>query len=509
VPPNQYRSAAEAVAQQWEEVVAQIAEVDDAWRGPASLRLLARLLSQREALAAAYPALISIDQALSEFAQVIALAKAGVAPAEPPPGSGVTIGPDGTVHVADDTDAATRRRGAAVAAAVARALDLADRADGEAAGRLVDALDGFDPARQRAPAYVPLPGTAPDLVTAWWTALSPDERRWEVAQDGVALTTLDGVPADARDQAARFLLYRQRAALRQRAAGLRAPGGGGVPDPVRRAELAGLKERLDGIAATLARLDADGSPRAYLLRLDPARDDVIVAVGDPDRAANVVTYVGGVGSGLSAAGAELPWLDAIAAAGDTAAPTAQTSGVGWIDYAAPPTLGAATTDRAARGAEVPLAAFEQGLRTTHDGAPAHDTMLGYSYGSTVVGATARDADPRVDDIVLVGSPGADVDSAAALHVAPGHVWATRAANDAIGFAVSPAGRVLGLLGIGPPAAMWFGTAPTSPAFGAHVFASDPGSFWHPGRAHEAYFDPGSTSLANIARIVTGDGADVT
>jgi uncharacterized protein YukE len=499
----EYRSAAATVAEQWGEVVAQVAEVDDAWRGQASERLLARLLAQRDALAAAFPALISIDQALSEFAEAVTLAQAVLATVAPPPGSGITIDIDGTVHVASAGDPTTWAHGAAaVTAGVVRALDLATRADAEAAARLAVAVAGFDPARQRPPAYVPAPGTTPAAVAAWWAGLSADERRWEVVQDGVALTALAGVPADARDQAARFLLYRQRAALRQRAAALRAAGAAG------RGELASVDAALDGVGATLARLDADGGPRAYLLRLDPGHNDVVVSVGDPDRAGSVVTFVGGVGSGLPAAATEVTWLDAIAGAGDAAAPTSETAVVGWFDYAAPATLTAATSDRAARQAVVPLTVFEQGLRATHDGAPAHDSLLGYSYGSTVAGVTARDAAPPVDDIVLVGSPGADVDSAARLHVAPGHVWATVATNDAIRFAVDPLGRFLGAFGIGHRDAMWFGTAPTSPAFGAHVFRSDPGSFWHPARAHEAYFDPGSVSLENIARIVTGDGADV-
>jgi len=505
----QYRAAAAAVAERWEEVVAEIVDIDDAWRGEVSQRLLARMLVQRDALAAAFPALISVDQALSDFAGTVTLAQAALAAAVPSTGSGITVDEHGVVRVAHDVDPVTRAHGAVVAAGIARALDLATRADAEAAARLARAADGFDPARQRPPSSVPPAGTPPGAVAAWWAGLSPDEHRWEIVQDAVALTALDGIPADARDQAARFLLYRQRAALRQRAAALAAPRGGGLPDGVRRQELASVDAELAGIGATLARLDTDGGPRAYLLRLDPAHDGVVAAVGDPDRAGNVVTFVGGVGSGLHAAGAELTWLDAIAGASDAGSPTAETAVVGWIDYAAPPTLADAVTDRPARTAAGPLTTFEQGLRATHGGGPAHETLLGYSYGSTVAGVAARDSTPDVDDIILVGSPGADVDTAARLHVAAGHVWATAAANDVIRFAVNPAGRALGLLGAGRPDAMWFGTAPTSPAFGAHVFTSDPGSFFHPARAHEAYFDPGSTSLANIARIVTGDGADVT
>lgn len=504
----QFRLAASDVADHADALAGRIAEVDDAWQGPASAQLLDHLLVMRSRLVAALPALIAIDQALSEFAETVRLARAALSAALADAAQGVTIGADGTVSAGPRPDPAIGASAAATARAIAVALLSASRADTGAAARLSAAADGFDPRRQEPPPYVPGPGTPPSQVASWWAGLSADQRRYQVAQDAAALCALDGVPADARDQAARLLLFQRRGELRARAATLAAPVDDDPLDRVRRAELAQVNAELDGLAVTLARLDADGGPRAYLLDIDPGRNRAIISIGDPDRAANVLTFVGGVGSGLTGATSEISPIDAIARAGDARSPASETAVVGWMEYDAPPNLGHAATDVPARAAEIPLDAFEVGLRVTHQGHAAHDSLLGYSYGSTVVGYTARDTTMPVDDVLLVGSPGVGVDTAAELRVPPGHVWATRAANDAIRFAVDPGQRMLGLVGLGHPDAMWFGTAPTAPEFGAHVFSSDPGTFWHPVRTHESYFEPGATSLTNIARVVTGDGRDV-
>ena len=79
--------------------------------------------------------------------------------------------------------------------------------------------------------------------------------------------------------------------------------------------------------------------------------------------------------------------------------------------------------------------FQQGLYATHDPSdPLHTTVIGHSYGTTVVGeATQAPGGLRADDVVLAASPGINVDNAAAMHVPDGtsHVWATRDDNDPI------------------------------------------------------------------------------
>jgi hypothetical protein len=100
----------------------------------------------------------------------------------------------------------------------------------------------------------------------------------------------------------------------------------------------------------------------------------------------------------------------------------------------------------------------------------------------------------VRDIVLVGSPGTGVDSAAALRT-PARVWAARGAGDWVAEVPHTHADLFG-------ATVGFGTDPVSPAYGARVFAAGEGG-------HSDYFKPGSVSLGNLARIVLGDTSEVT
>jgi hypothetical protein len=127
-------------------------------------------------------------------------------------------------------------------------------------------------------------------------------------------------------------------------------------------------------------------------------------------------------------------------------------------------------------------------------------VLGHSYGSTVVGYTARDSGLAADDVIFVGSPGVGTAHAGDLGLPAGHVWSSTAAYDPIRLTI--AGRTLAdaLL---PPAAddLWFGADPSGARFGARVFDSAPGSPWHPAQTHSAYLNPGP-ALDAITRITT-------
>ncbi len=155
--------------------------------------------------------------------------------------------------------------------------------------------------------------------------------------------------------------------------------------------------------------------------------------------------------------------------------------------------------RAVRGARAAsgLAALTADLRTTHAGPPAHQTVIGHSYGSTVVGVTAsRPEGIDASDVILIASPGAGgVATAAGLHlagVAPGevadHVWAVTADRDPIRLA-SP--YVLG-------------RDPTSPLFGARELPSSPGDPpWDP---HSRYgVENHSRVLGHRVADARGDG----
>ncbi|MFF4347427.1 alpha/beta hydrolase [Streptomyces sp. NPDC001530] len=170
----------------------------------------------------------------------------------------------------------------------------------------------------------------------------------------------------------------------------------------------------------------------------------------------------------------------------------RTAVVAWLGYETPGTVSTTvmTTGRA-EDAAPRLKGFIRELRGVV-GQSAHLSLLCHSYGTVVCGRAAQGL--VVDDIALVGSPGTGADSAAALHTSA-RVWAARGADDWIANVPHASADLFGTT-------VGFGTDPLSPAFGAHVFAAGDGG-------HSDYFQPGSVSLDNLARIVLGDTSEVT
>ena len=110
-----------------------------------------------------------------------------------------------------------------------------------------------------------------------------------------------------------------------------------------------------------------------------------------------------------------------------------------------------------------LDTFENGQRASHVGPPSIDTVIGHSYGSTVVGAAASGGHHLdADNVIAVGSPGMLVDRAGRLNLNAGAgVYVMRADNDVIG--------------MGGVVTEWtLGADPTAPGFGAKRLAADPG-----------------------------------
>ncbi|OHO64325.1 alpha/beta hydrolase [Corynebacterium sp. HMSC036D02] len=204
---------------------------------------------------------------------------------------------------------------------------------------------------------------------------------------------------------------------------------------------------------------AAANPDITVLEASPGR---LVALVDPEgigtQAAQVSTFVGGVGSSDAAS-----WPTAVerarAIARATNGPT-----VAWIGYAAPTSLPRAAHEDPARRGATELGRFQRALRQRFP--HAQHILLGYSYGSVVVGKAAQQ-DYVADDIVLIGSPGASVASASQLH---GRVWSARNTEDPIAIATGPHGGI-------------HGPDPSSPTFGATAvpgtsgLPGDHGSYW--------------------------------
>jgi hypothetical protein len=336
-------------------------------------------------------------------------------------------------------------------------------------------------------------------VRQWWDTLTPAQRRWLVVTDAAWVGALDGVPVAFRDAANRLLMDRREADLDAAA-------------PVARGRDRDRLDELRGGLRTLSeRLARPDGPRAYLLRLDLAGDGrAVVALGDPDRAGNVLTHVPGMTADLVSYGGELSRAERVAVRAAELRPAASTSTVMWLDYDAPDFVDeAAGAGRARAGATV-LRHFQDGLRATHDGA-ARLTVLGHSYGSLVVGHAAVVPGLAADSVVFVGSPGVGVDTAADLHMPAGHVWSTTSRSDVIQYApVAPTSLIGDLVTAGtvpiagpaiafatPEDALWFGRNPSDPSFGARVFPSQPDA------GHSGYWDRGRPALDAITAIVLG------
>ncbi len=509
--PGRWRAAAAAwrALAQWtgrraEEFVPLTARLRAAWSGAASGAAVGRLDTMRRGLQVTRLGWWEADQALSEFAAGLTRARALLDAAVTTAGRhGLTVTADGSVQASGSGTAGPPAAQAMrdTVAALGVALTVAARADTQAAGRLAAARTITTDAGLPAGALSTPPcGTAPADVRRWWQALTPAERRALVAALPGAIGALDGVPAAYRDMANRLLLDEQRAELDRALAAATGP---------EHRRLRGLRDGLDFLADRLA----DGAgPRAYLLRLDLAGDGrAVVAAGDPDTADNVLTHVPGMTADLASLAGELTRAEQVAARAQHLAPGESTSAVLWLDYDAPDFVDeAAGAARARAGAEV-LHRFQDGLRVTHDGPPAQQTVLGHSYGSLVVGAAAARPGLAADNVVFVGSPGVGVDSVSQLHTPPGQVWSTTSRSDVIQYvALAPGGvaadvvRAAGPPVVGPLAAfglpeddLWFGRNPSDHNFGARVFGSQHDA------GHLGYWDPGRPALDNLARIALG------
>ncbi|WP_127499748.1 alpha/beta hydrolase [Actinoplanes solisilvae] len=439
----------------------RLATLGSAWRGAAASAASRRFDGLRRRLVLFRLRCWLGDQVASEFAAALGRARALLAQGNLP---------------------------AAVSVAAA-----ADTAASEGLRRLAEIVP--------APARLPGPDctSSPSEVRRWWAGVPEDQRHWLLATEPGWLAGLDGLPAADRDIANRLLLDDHRAFVDRAITG--ATGG-------ERDRLRGLR---DGLAALSDRLADESGPRAYLLRLDPREEGrVVVALGDPDRAASVLTHVPGMTAGLASFGGELARAERVAVRAAELGPRASTSAVLWLDYDAPDFVGEAASARRAEAAAPALRQFQEGLRAGHEGAPARQVVLGHSYGSLVVGRAAAGEGLAADGVVFVGSPGVGVDSARDLRVPTSEVWSTTARGDVIQYAaVAPGGLVrdLAVAGTVPGAALpalgrperdlWFGHNPSDPGFGARVFASAPLG------GHAGYWDPGSPSLDTMAAITLG------
>lgn len=344
----------------------------------------------------------------------------------------------------------------------------------------------------------------PALRAAWWKSLTPAEQAAIVRDHATDLGASNGLPADARSAANLVLLqrYRDQASAKLIQLERTAPGSDAAKAAATRYET--LKDLYRSL--TDPRNPNYRQP-SYLLGIDEVGPGhAIVCYGNPDTALNTAVYVPGTGSKLDGIRGDAGRARDMFDAAQKAAPGTIASMV-WLGYDAPqnPAKDSPFQSWADNGAQS-LADYVNSLALTHQG-PSHTTVIGHSYGSTLVGEAAARAHMHADDIIAVGSPGLTVDHASDLHMDPNHVWAARMETDPI--------PMLSLPLTADPTKWYndysgrFGTDPTSRDFGGKTFAAGFGDIGNPIPSHSDYWHSDQPSLANMTRIVTGDTQHVT
>ncbi|MEU1227354.1 alpha/beta hydrolase [Streptomyces sp. NPDC005828] len=362
-------------------------------------------------------------------------------------------------------------------------------------------------------------GKSPKENAAWWNGLTQEQRDEYATLYPASVGALDGLPSSVRDDANRMVFAETRAQI-QTDLNKPAPNqyipnpSGSYPAVVVSPEYREwqknqetLKNQLKGIESIQARFDAtgkEGLPEAYLLGYDKnGIGRAIIANGNPDTADHTAVYVPGTTTNLNDFDDNISrmtetWLET-----QKWAPGEKVSTITWFGYEAPHSIAPDAMQKGwAHDGSPKLLQFMDGLETVQGGADkSHTTIIGHSYGSTVVGDASNRGHLAADDIVAVGSPGMLTGKAENLDVDKGHVWSEAAWNDV----VPAGGKVAGLGGYTWGVETWNGipfnagyvqTVPSDELFGAHRMDVDTSG-------HSDYWTRDSESLKNQSKVVAG------
>jgi hypothetical protein len=364
------------------------------------------------------------------------------------------------------------------------------------------------------------------VVSAWWTMLNSGQRASLAAATPRLVGNLDGVPLAQRSRANETYLRESLAAAHDALDGdLDAGERGRVTRQL--AMLGQVSEALrasdDGPKRSLVLLDTSGSGRAAIALGNPDTADYIgylvpgmnyqvepqmvnwTTVADDLYREQVAVFAEESRSSQPAPSpvtvtAGLPTKGQTLASGrhgmaaTATSPTIAT--IAWIGYEAPDLFSVGGLDRAEAGAEF-LETSWSGVRATRGGDQPFVAVFAHSYGSTVSLTALANGSVEVDALVVVGSPGSAIQSAAKLKVTDGNVFVGKADWDP---AVNSA---------------FFGSDPGAASYGARVLGVRGGTDAVTGAAlsgsvgHNDYFKPGSQSLHNMALIGTDNAELVT
>lgn len=328
------------------------------------------------------------------------------------------------------------------------------------------------------------------VVSAWWTMLDTGQRASLTAATPQLVGNLDGVPLAQRSRA-------NEAYLRESLAEATRALDGSLS--------AGERARLTAQANMLSQVDeamhaSPGGPKRSLILLDTAGSGrAAIALGNPDTA----DYIGYLVPGMNyqvepqmvnwTTVADDLYREQVSVLSEQAVGRSVAT-IAWIGYEAPDLFSVGGLDRAEAGADF-LETSWAGVRATRGADQPYVAVFAHSYGSTVALLALAQGSVNVDALVVVGSPGSAIQSAAKLKVTDENVFVGKADWDP---AVNSA---------------FFGSDPGAASYGARVLGVQGGIDQVTGATlagsvgHNDYFTPGSESLHNMAVIGT-DNADL-
>lgn len=379
--------------------------------------------------------------------------------------------------------------------------------------------DGYDPAGIQAvggpQSPVPALPDDPKQFTQAWNALSPQQKEAEYQQNPF-IGNHPGMPFEDKtifnerhlDELARntqasvdAMQARYDQLARQQYMGDHSA------DTVN--ELAALGPKLQAAKHSLAEYRGvqnamkapSGTPKRYLGFLDD-KGHAAVSIGNPDTAMRNAILVPGTGDDLTnmSDNTERSWrMYQSALQANPNLHAGNVSVTAWLGYDRPMSVveQAPWPSYAEHGAGA-LDSFEDGMRASHVGGPSIDTVIGHSYGTTLVGAAAAGQHHlAADNVIAVASPGMLVNHAGDLHINPGgNVYAMTDPHDPIG----PANLVTQFT---------LGPNPVGADFGAHdLYAGTnlgigPEKSFPSLAAHSGYWNANTPSLANLGAVIAG------
>jgi hypothetical protein len=297
--------------------------------------------------------------------------------------------------------------------------------DGDLSPEELDTQLGQQPPKMAALLSFLNSGGAPEQVSTWWHTLTPGQQDRVEQWFPNSVRNLDGIPVAVRNQLNVPVLQREINRLQQGWLGTY----GWHTDPDKLADLESLQHALATTpGSSLILLDTTSNPRKAL---------AAVGVGDVDEAECVGVTVGGLSTRVSSHAVAM--VSQAAALRTTAAELRLVAGrpkpdsvasIAWLGYDAPNSLRDVTHDWLARDGAQRLNSFYKGLAATSNATDQRITAFGHSYGSLTTSLALQQGAP-VSDVVLYGSPGAELTDASQLGVKPGHAYYLIGVDDVV------------------------------------------------------------------------------